>query len=96
MKMISYWKDHDVIYTDEEGQVIIIGWYDHFNQNDPRKALGIHWQDYPTSRGVLAPVVLSEKNANALLLGLLQNSVSNGKTEIIDNLIKAIEFLNKG
>lgn len=49
--MISYWKDPEEIYKDEE-LVLIIGHYDHKNQNNGgEKALGVHWETYPQSRG---------------------------------------------
>lgn len=95
MKMISYWKNYKNIYKDDEGQVIIVGEYDHFNEGNPRKALGVHWTDYPTSRGVLAPCVLSGTNANALLLGLLNKALAEEKEDVVDNLIDAIKYLRK-
>ena len=68
MKMISYWKGIDgqpeplEIYEDKEGLVFIIGTYNHKNQNKAEKALGIHWGDYPQSRGILAPCVIPLKH----------------------------------
>lgn len=58
MKMISYWKNYEKIHIDE-GLQLIIGSYDHKNEHDGGdKALGVHWGDYPQSRGVLSPCVI--------------------------------------
>lgn len=58
--MISYWKKTTEFYVDE-GLVLIIGWYDHMNQNNGgNKALGVHWGTYPQSRGILSPCVIPE------------------------------------
>lgn len=91
--MISYWKDVEQVCIDDEGQIIIIGMYDHYNEGNPRKAVGIHWGDYPTSRGVLAPCVLSNTNALALLSGVLHKAILNSKNSDIDKILSAINYL---
>ena len=90
--MISYWKQPKQIYNDA-GLVLIIGWYDHKNQNDGgHKALGVHWGDYPLSRNVLSPCVIPEATRNAMLSGLLHKAVVDGNTGLIDSIKDALEF----
>lgn len=90
--MISYWKDPKEIYVDD-GLILIIGHYDHKNQyNGGEKALGIHWGEYPQSRGVLSPCVIPEATRNAVLSGLLHQSIMDGDTEKTLSITKAIEF----
>lgn len=92
--MISYWKNPEEIYVDD-GLVLIIGWYDHKNENNGGyKALGVHWGDYPKSRGILSPCVIPEITRNAILSGLLHQAVSNNDTTNRMGIIKAIEFFN--
>ena len=90
--MISYWKHPKEIYVDD-GLVLIIGWYDHKNQNNGGdKALGVHWGDYPQSRGHLSPCVIPETTRNAILSGLLQQAVVNSDTNQVEKFIEAIKF----
>lgn len=92
--MISYWKQTTEIYNDE-GLVLITGWYDHKNQtNGGHKALGVHWGGYPKSHGVLSPCVIPEATRNAILSGLLHQAVTSGDLALVDTLKDAIAFLN--
>lgn len=94
MKMISYWKETSIIYNDD-GLVLIIGFYDHKNENNGGyKSLGVHWGDYPQSRGILSPCVIPEDTRNAMLAGLLHQAISNNNTTQRDKLIEAIDFFN--
>jgi len=95
MQMISYWKNWQKIYEDD-GLVLIIGWYDHKNQeNGGEKALGVHWgDDYPQSRGVLSPCVIPLTTRNAILSGLLHQAVVKGEKSQVENILKAIQFFN--
>ena len=94
MNMVSYWKNHKEIHVDD-GLVLIIGWYDHKNQhNGGEKALGVHWGDYPQSRGTLSPCVIPEVTRSAILSGLLHQAVSNGNLKQLKSITEAIEFLN--
>lgn len=55
--MISYWKNTKEVYFDD-GLTLIIGWYDHKHMhNGGYKSLGIHWEIYPKSRGILSGFV---------------------------------------
>ena len=93
--MISYWKKTKEIYVDE-GLVLIIGWYDHKNQNNGgNKALGVHWGDYPQSRGVLSPCVIPETTRNAILSGLLHQAVTSGNDAQAEAIVEAIRFFRK-
>lgn len=93
--MISYWKNPKEIYKDD-GLVLIIGRYDHKNQNNGGdKALGVHWEDYPKSRGILSPCVIPEITRNAILSGLLHQAVIKGNATRRKLLIEAIEFFNE-
>jgi hypothetical protein len=96
MNMISYWKNHREIYREETKYgkfVVIIGSYDHMNQNNGgRKALGVHWGNSPNSRGVLSPCVISEDTRNAILSGLLHKAITEKKLEQVTRLKEAIEF----
>lgn len=92
MKMISYWKNSENIYVDD-GLTLIIGWYDHLNKdNGGNKALGIHWESYPQSRGVLSPCVIPDSTRDAMLSGLLHQAIVNKKNKQIKLITKAIEF----
>ncbi|MGY3961902.1 hypothetical protein [Aeromonas popoffii] len=94
MNMISYWKDYKEIHVDD-GLKIIIGWYDHKNQyNGGEKSLGVHWGDYPQSRGILSPCVIPEATRSAILSGLLHQAVTNGAREQIASITESIEFFN--
>ena len=93
--MISYWKHPREIYVDD-GLVLIVGWYDHKNLNNGGdKALGVHWGDYPQSRGVLSPCVIPEATRNAILSGLLHQAVAKNNATQIEHIIGAIKFLNE-
>lgn len=94
MKTISYWKRVEEIYSDKEC-TFIIGYYDHKNSDaGGYKALGIHWQTYPQSRGILSPCVIPKNTRNIILRGLLtQAEVLNDSMQ--ENRIKnAISFFD--
>ncbi len=92
MNMVSYWKNFEEVHTDE-GLVLIVGWYDHKNKNNGgNKALGVHWGDYPQSRGVLSPCVIPVSTRSAVLSGLLHQAVSKSDLEQVKSIKKAIEF----
>lgn len=93
MDMISYWKDTEVFYEDD-GLVLIFGWYDHKNQGNADKALGVYWWDnYPQSRGKLSPCVIPANTRNAILSGLLHQAVINGQNT--KTILKAVYFFVK-
>jgi len=95
LNVVSYWKNVKSIYVDS-GLTLIIGWYDHKNlKNGGEKALGIHWQDYPKSHGILSPCVVPKATRNAMLSGLLHQSVMNGNQNDVVSLTEAIEFFQK-
>jgi len=92
--MISYWKEPKEIYIDD-GMVFIIGKYDHKNSNNGgEKALGVHWGDYPQSRGILSPCVIPKLTRSAILSGLLNQAVTSSDRIKINGLMEAIEFFN--
>ncbi|SFV64698.1 hypothetical protein MNB_SM-5-1159 [hydrothermal vent metagenome] len=94
MQMISYWKDYKEFYNDD-GLVLIVGYYDHKNENNGgKRALGVHWGNYPQSRGILSPCVIPEDTRNAMLSGLLHHATIKQDEEKINNIIKAIQFFN--
>ena len=95
MNMISYWKSPEEIHVDD-GLVLIIGHYDHKNQNSGgEKALGVHWGDYPQSRGILSPCVIPESTRSAILSGLLHQAVTKGDMNKIASITRAIDFLSQ-
>lgn len=95
MNMVSYWKNPEEIHVDD-GLVLIIGHYDHKNQNNGgEKALGVHWGDYPQSRGILSPCVIPLATRSAILSGLLHQAVIKGDLNQISSITKAIEFFNE-
>jgi len=70
MKIVSYWSEVENLYEDS-GLVLIIGKYDHKNADKAgEKTLGIHWKDYPQSRGILSPCVIPTETRTAILSGL--------------------------
>ncbi len=92
MKLISYWKNSKEFYNDD-GLVLIVGYYDHKNQNDGgEKALGVHWGDYPQSRGILSPCVIPKNTRNSMLSGLLHQATINQDEDRINKIIEAIQF----
>ena len=94
-QMISYWKHPKEIFLDE-GLVLIIGWYDHKNQeNGGDKALGVHWGDYPQSRGVLSPCVIPKTTRDAILSGLLHLAVTKNNTSQLESILESIKFFNE-
>lgn len=95
MKMVSYWKDWEEIYNDD-GLVLIIGKYDHKNQNNGGvKSLGVHWGTYPQSHNVLSPCVIPKETRSAMLSGLLHQSVLQGKTQHVKQITQAIEYFKQ-
>tara|TARA_Y100001978_G_C23368379_1_gene279762 strand:+ start:53 stop:373 length:321 start_codon:yes stop_codon:yes gene_type:complete len=95
MDMISYWKSTKEIYTDD-GLTLITGYYDHKNQqHGGEKALGIHWESYPQSRGILSPCVIPGATRSAILAGLLHQAVINGDMKRVASLTEAIGFLSR-
>lgn len=94
MEMISYWKNYHEIHYDD-GLVLIVGWYDHKNQNNGGvKSLGVHWGNYPQSRGVLSPCVIPEATRAAILSGLLHQAVLGSNRALIEAVTAAIDFFN--
>lgn len=94
-KMISYWKYTTEIYIDD-GLTLITGWYDHKNQNEGSyKALGVHWGNYPLSRGILSPCVIPESTRIAMLSGLLYQSAEKNNTAQTKSILEAIRFFNE-
>ena len=96
MNMISYWKECVTIYEDDD-MVLITGKYDHKHQNNGgEKALGIHWGDnYPQSHGVLSPCVIPASTRNAILSGLLHQSVSENKYSQVEKILNAIRYFSE-
>lgn len=95
MKMVSYWKNPEIIHVDD-GLVLIVGYYDHKNQNNGgEKAIGVHWGDYPQSRGILSPCVIPAATRSAILSGLLHQAVTKGDQTQIVSIMKAINFFNE-
>lgn len=98
MKLISYWIDSGnaptEIHTDD-GMVLIVGYYNHKNKHARgEKALGVHWGDYPQSRGVLSPCVIPASTRSAILSGLLHQAVLSKKQEQIMRITEALAFFN--
>jgi hypothetical protein len=94
MKMISYWTEAKEIHVDNK-LVLIIGKYNHKNQNEHgEKCLGIHWVDYPQSKGVLSPCVIPASTRNAILSGLLHNAVIKRDLKQVELLIEAIGYFD--
>lgn len=95
MKMISYWSEVTEIHIDK-GLVLITGRYNHKNQSHKgQKTLGVHWEDYPQSRGILSPCVIPESTRNAILSGLLHQAATNGNQIQIGQLVNAIKFFDE-
>ncbi|GAA0878983.1 hypothetical protein GCM10009119_19510 [Algoriphagus jejuensis] len=95
MKMISFWSDINEIHVDD-GLVLITGRYNHKNQSTQgEKTLGVHWENYPQSRGILSPCVIPESTRNAVLSGLLHQAAAKGEQTQIDQLVKAIKYFDE-
>jgi len=52
----------------------------------------VHWGDYPQSRGVLSPCVIPAETRDAILAGLLHQAVMNKKSDVVERIMKAIEY----
>ena len=88
MQMISYWTDVEEIYVDK-GLVLIIGRYNHKNENPiGDKCLGVHWGNYPQSRGVLSPCVIPAETRDVILAGLLHQAVMNKKRDLVKLILR--------
>lgn len=100
MNIVSYWKDWKEVFKEESGFTIIVGVYDHMNAGNPRKAIGVHWGNYPYScrnKNIITPcaIGLGQDTAAAMLSGLLNlDKIKGNKTEI-DKINEAIEYLNR-
>ncbi|HBN5549423.1 TPA: hypothetical protein OUB89_000976 [Proteus mirabilis] len=93
-KIISYWSDYTIAHHDKaKGFLVIYGKYNHLNkENIARKCLGLHWEDYPYARNVLAPMVVPSEIRNSILAGLLKDGL-DGKYQIdMSKILKAIEY----
>lgn len=62
--------------------------------NGGEKALGVHWGDYPQSRGTLSPCVIPQDTRNSMLSGLLHQAILN-QDEKINKIIEAILFFKQ-
>ncbi|MFW2578428.1 hypothetical protein [Aliarcobacter butzleri] len=91
LKLVSYWKETKEIYKEDEF-TLIIGFYNHKNNETDEKALGVHWGNYPTSHNILTPCRIPKETGIAMLSGLLQKAAINKNTEQIKSIIEAIEF----
>lgn len=69
MKMVSYWKNVKEIYNDN-GYILISGRYNHEHVGKDIKYLDMHYIIYPSSRGVLSPLII-------ILSGLLLKSLED-------------------
>lgn len=79
------------IYNDE-GLVLIIGHYDHKNENNGGvKSLGVHWSTYPKSHNILSPYVIPAETRSSILSGLLHQTVVKGNVTQMQNITDAIE-----
>ncbi len=94
MDIVSYWQGHEEFYFDD-GLTLIFGRYNHKNEHDGgEKALGVHWGDYPQSRGKLTPCVIPATTRGAILSGLLNQAVISGNSKSVRNVMRAIDFFN--
>lgn len=97
--MISYWRGENggepTVCHREDELTLIYGYYNHKNQHEEGdQCLGIHWRDFPQSRGHLAPCVIPTLTALALLNGLSQAKIAQDvEGEEIDVLDDARAFL---
>jgi hypothetical protein len=92
MQVISFWTEVKEVYADD-GLILIIGRYNHKDENQiGDKCLGIHWGDFPQSRGILSPCVVPPSTRDAILAGLLHQAVIDKKSDVIKKLMEAIEY----
>lgn len=96
MNIVSYWKNPKHVFQEASGFTVIVGEYDHMNEGSPRKAMGVHWGNYPVSHNVITPLCIgaAQDTAAAMLSGLLDLAKKRGNQTEIDNITKAIEYLN--
>lgn len=93
-KVISYWKEYNIAHYDEKKRFYVIyGKYNHLNnEEESRKCLGLHWEDYPKSRSVLAPMVVTAEIKNSILAGLLKDGLDKKNKVDLEKILKAIEY----
>lgn len=92
--IISYWHDYNIAHHDKnKGFYVIYGKYNHLNgEEKSRKCLGLHWEDYPKSRSVLAPMVVTAELKNSILSGLLKDGLDEKNDVDLNKILKAIEY----
>ncbi len=95
VKMVSYWDLVGEFAVGDCGFTIVYGTYNHKNsEKKPRKEMGVHWGDYPTSRGKLTPCVINKKVRNAILTGLWLQAMNDSDCQEVKNIKKAIDYFN--
>ena len=86
--MVSYWKNIQEVYT-KDGFTIICGDYE-----GREKTVGVHWPDYPNSRGYLTPCVIPKHISNPMIEGLIVQSINMVDDERLKKLQKAYSYIN--
>ena len=75
--------------------VLIYGHYDHKDEyNGGTKELGVHWDRYPQSRGILSHCVIPANTRDAMLSGLLHQAVTSGDNQMMYNITEIIELFS--
>ena len=97
MNIISYWQNPVIAHeTKDRDFYVIYGLYNHLNQQDkPSKCLGLHWDDYPKSRNVLAPMVVPAEVRDSILYGLLKDATDGRNGVDLNKIIEAIEYFKE-
>ena len=89
--LVSYWRlDKDYIVYESVNFKVIKGYYNHKNNANYEKSLGICWENYPKSRGKLSPIVIKEDVRDAFLSGLLNKFSKDSNKRI--KILQAIDF----
>ncbi len=105
MDTISYWSGENAklptqfyqnIDSESEGITLIYGFYEHKNNGNKERAVGIYWnENYPNARGKLAPCIIPKPEATILLQGLLDDLLGKKEFDKASKVLDALAFLSK-
>jgi len=91
MQIVSYWKDIKRIYRQDEF-TIIRGIYQPNKYEAGIRCLGIHWDTYPQTYGILCPQVIPKELSLIILNGL--KDIKSIPNQFSNSIIKeSIEYL---
>ena len=98
--IISNWREEgrEIVYRDEaKGFSVIRGMYAYDDNDEPRRALGLHWDGFPLAprnTKFLAPMDIPDFVREAILIGLFFKSLNEGDKETVKSVREAFDFFS--